>query len=197
MIENTKLSHLTVLGFVQQIAELSNFSLYLVTGVLADLNEELGTPPMARTKYMEVRVSDVAELVSLACRKMGMAEFLATYTEVQSSDVRVVNDAGKVDLSYVKSAAINSRVGALMRSSLGLASIFQWFGERWNTIVHLRYQRLKTIRDWMKTRVELLRLEIAHAEPDSDEYRKRIKTIEAYDDMIGDLDLKISAYMRS
>ena len=50
-------------------------------------------------------------------------------------------------------------------------------------------------KEWMESHVALLKLQLQNVDPNSDEYRKQVKIIAAYDEMIAGLDQKIDAYL--
>ena len=60
---------------------------------------------------------------------------------------------------------------------------------------NLKYQKMIQEKEWLQNHTDLLKLQLNGIDPNSDEYRKAVKIINTYNDMIRDLDLKISSYM--
>jgi hypothetical protein len=64
----------------------------------------------------------------------------------------------------------------------------------WDDWMHSRYIKNKDFKEWLETSVTLLRMNASGVDPNSPEYQKLMKIIDAYDKAITDVDRKIAAY---
>ncbi len=73
-------------------------------------------------------------------------------------------------------------------------NFFTWLVSLWDDYRHVKYLEKKDFKAWLESRVALLRLELANTDPNSAEYLRLVKIIQAYDAKIADYDRKLSKY---
>ena len=59
---------------------------------------------------------------------------------------------------------------------------------------HLKYLKQKKEKEWIEAHVALMKMDLANADPNSDEYRKTVAVIDAYSEQLAELEQKIAEY---
>ena len=197
-IYNAKLSQLAVFRMVEQAQIFANYAIYLFDGVLYDIvvNEgehELNPPKQYRYDYIKQYKAGIIELMKVGSLPNGANALITELDNTRKTyDLTLINNANQVnpDIKVVK-----NKFGLIEGGVTILASIFRYFGE-WGVLMrNLKYQKMKNEREWLQNHTDLLKLQLAGVDPNSEEYRKAVKIINTYNEMIRDLDLKISSYM--
>lgn len=197
-IYNAKISQLAVFRIVEQAQIFSNYAVYLFDGVLYEIvvNEgvhELNQPKPYRYEFINKYKSGVVELLKVGSLPNGANQLIAEIDNLRKSmDTTLLDDRDQVN-SAIKT--VKNKFGLIEGGATILASIFRYFGE-WGVLMrNLRYQKMIQEKEWLQNHSDLLKLQLNGVDPNSDEYRKAVKIINTYNDMIRDLDLKISSYM--
>lgn len=197
-IYNAKVSQLAVFRIVEQAQIFSNYAVYLFDGVLYEIvvNEdvhELNQPKPYRYEFINKYKLGIVELMKIGSVPSG-ANLLITEIDTlrKSMDTTLLDDHDQVNKAI---KTVKNKFGLLEGGATILASIFRYFGE-WGVLMrNLKYQKMIQEREWLQNHTDLLKLQLNGVDPNSDEYRKAVKIINTYNDMIRDLDLKISSYM--
>lgn len=197
-IYNAKISQLAVFRIVEQAQIFSNYAVYLFDGVLYEIvvNEgvhELNQPKPYRYEFINKYKSGVVELLKVGSLPNGANQLIAEIDNLRKSmDTTLLDDRDQVN-SAIKT--VKNKFGLIEGGATILASIFRYFGE-WGVLMrNLKYQKMIQEKEWLQNHSDLLKLQLNGVDPNSDEYRKAVKIINTYNDMIRDLDLKISSYM--
>lgn len=197
-VYNAKVSQLAVFQIVNQAQIFSNFAVYLFDGILYEIivNEgvhELNQPKPYRYDFINKYKLGVVELMKVGSLPNGANQLISEIDNLRkSSDVSLINDVNQVNGAI---RVVKNKFGLLEGGATILASIFRYFGE-WGVLMrNLKYQKMIQEREWLQNHTDLLKLQLNGVDPNSDEYRKAVKIINTYNDMIRDLDLKISSYM--
>lgn len=197
-IYNAKVSQLAVFRIVEQAQIFSNYAVYLFDGVLYEIvvNEgvhELNQPKPYRYEFINKYKSGVVELLKIGSLPNGANMLITEIDNLRKSlDTTLLDDRDQVN-SAIKT--VKNKFGLIEGGATILASIFRYFGE-WGVLMrNLKYQKMIQEKEWLQNHSDLLKLQLNGVDPNSDEYRKAVKIINTYNDMIRDLDLKISSYM--
>ena len=197
-IYNAKVSQLAVFRIVEQAQIFSNYAVYLFDGVLYEIvvNEgvhELNQPKPYRYEFINKYKLGVVELMKVGTLPNGANQLITEIDALRKSmDTTLLDDRDQVN-SAIKT--VKNKFGLIEGGATILASIFRYFGE-WGVLMrNLKYQKMIQEKEWLQNHTDLLKLQLNGVDPNSDEYRKAVKIINTYNDMIRDLDLKISSYM--
>lgn len=197
-IYNAKVSQLAVFRIVEQAQIFSNYAVYLFDGVLYEIvvNEgvhELNQPKPYRYEFINKYKAGVVELLKIGSLPNGANMLITEIDNLRKSlDTTLLDDRDQVN-SAIKT--VKNKFGLIEGGATILASIFRYFGE-WGVLMrNLKYQKMIQEKEWLQNHSDLLKLQLNGVDPNSDEYRKAVKIINTYNDMIRDLDLKISSYM--
>lgn len=197
-IYNAKVSQLAVFRIVEQAQIFSNYAVYLFDGVLYEIvvNEgvhELNQPKPYRYEFINKYKLGVVELMKVGTLPNGANQLITELDTLRKSmDTTLIDDQDRVNSSI---KTVKNKFGLIEGGATILASIFRYFGE-WGVLMrNLKYQKMIQEKEWLQNHTDLLKLQLNGIDPNSDEYRKAVKIINTYNDMIRDLDLKISSYM--
>lgn len=197
-IYNAKVSQLAVFRIVEQAQIFSNYAVYLFDGVLYEIvvNEgvhELNQPKPYRYEFINKYKLGVVELMKVGTLPNGANQLITELDTLRKSmDTTLLDDQDRVNSSI---KTVKNKFGLIEGGATILASIFRYFGE-WGVLMrNLKYQKMIQEKEWLQNHTDLLKLQLNGIDPNSDEYRKAVKIINTYNDMIRDLDLKISSYM--
>lgn len=197
-IYNAKVSQLAVFRIVDQAQIFSNYAVYLFDGVLYEIvvNEgvhELNQPKPYRYEFINKYKLGVVELMKVGTLPNGANQLITELDTLRKSmDTTLLDDQDRVNSSI---KTVKNKFGLIEGGATILASIFRYFGE-WGVLMrNLKYQKMIQEKEWLQNHTDLLKLQLNGVDPNSDEYRKAVKIINTYNDMIRDLDLKISSYM--
>ena len=72
--------------------------------------------------------------------------------------------------------------------------MFTWVLSLWDDWKHERYLKNRDFKEWLEQSATLLRLEANNHDPNSPEYQRLMRIIEAYDKKIVDYDRKLNDY---
>ena len=64
----------------------------------------------------------------------------------------------------------------------------------WDDWKHTQYLKNKDFKEWLENHSALLRLEVTNIDPNSPEYHRLLKIVDAYDQKIVEYDRKIASY---
>ena len=199
-VYNSKLSHVAIFGLINEAELFINYATYLFDGVNYELCQHNGVrelPPPK--KYRQVKlVKNQAEFVEI-CKNRLSTTATAIASEIekirQNLDVNLIGDDNTINTGFINLG----KISPMIRNILGIGArkffIFRWLGEQWELLKYARYQKAKKEKEWLEAHVALLKLDLQGVDPNSEEYRKLVKVIDSYNEMIAELDQKIDSYM--
>lgn len=195
-IGNTKMSHVVIIGAIEESLTFADFCLYLFNGIVSDVTDELEAVPPYRTKFIEDNLSIVASIVNRIFTKTGADAYKACIANMkkENTNLLLLNEDNKSNTQFLKANSFNIGSKNLLTSGFINKNIFRWFGELLANRTHAKYQRMEREKEWMEAQVAVLKLDLDDTNPDDKQYRKMIKVIEAYDDLISKSDKKINSY---
>ena len=199
-VYNTKLSQVAVLGVVEEAETFVDFTVYLIDNISYEICENNGVKELPMPK--KYRIQKIQKYLQdyIGICKNRMASTAAVITseidKVKNSlDVNLIDENNVPNVGFIQSDKYSPLTRNLIQIGARKFIIFRWLGEQWNIIKHSRYLKAKKEKEWMESHVALLKLQLQNIDPNSEEYRKQVKIISAYDEMIAGLDQKIDAYL--
>lgn len=193
---NTKLSHIAVLGVVENANVLCNFAWFLFNGVCYDIGMGIDKPAKYRFSYMNTTKEKVAGFVNDMYSGVGDG---AIFNEIlklrrENKDMLVVSENNEINAGMISTAGLGrGLIGSITAGFMNL-NVFRWIGEAWNLYRDNHYKSIEEKRHWMVTHVQMLRLKLQGMSESDPEYRKLQKIINNYDNMVAAADEKIKKY---
>jgi len=196
---NTKLSHVVVFGVIEESSIFSEFCFYLFNGIIHDITGELNTLPLYRFNYLNDNVQIVANITNRMYTNVGAGSYMTCINNMkkENTNLLLVDENNNANTQFLKANALNINTKNLVMSGFIGKNLFRWFGEMLANRTHEKYKKLEQEKEWMEAQVALLRLDLDDVNPDDKQYRKLVKVIEAYDDLITKADKKINSYYSS
>ena len=195
---NTKLSHATALGFIQQAQHYLDYVLCLFNTTTYEIVQkngvhELAPVPPYRYKFLEDYKNEFVEI----SQKMSGGKhntYLDNFKKLKSSkdDIYLTNQDRGSNLVMLDDLTKQN----MNKNFIGTWSLnpFRWLGELYNVYRHNMYTKMAAEKEDLMAHVTLLQLDLADKDPNSEEYAKAVKIIDSYNQMIAELDQKINAY---
>lgn len=200
-VYNSRLSTIAAFGLLKQASVICNMALYLVDGINQEICRhngvsELDVPKKYRFAYVERHKEETVEILAMMIRGEGAYAFASGVTALKNSkdDVTLVDDENNANLAFITPHSLNNASTKLLKQGVRQFGIFRWLGEQWNLYKHSKYLKSTKEKEWMSTHVALLKLELNDIDPNSPEYQKQVKIINAYNDMLSKIDQKIDEY---
>ena len=197
-IYNIKMSQASALIMVNMAQLFVNYAIYLFDGILYELvvNEgehELEKPRPYRYEFITKNQNAVIEVLKVGGLPQGANLLITELDRIRKSvDPMLLDNSNQVNKDLV---AYKTNVNIFKSGLFLLAKIFRYFGEYGVVYRNLQYQKMLQEKEWLQNHNDLLKLQLAGANPNSDEYRKAVKIIDTYNNMIADLDVQINNYL--
>lgn len=195
-IGQLQLSHIVIFGVIEEASIVSNFGIYMFNWLVINTsNERIITPPY-RLNFLKMYGQQVATIVNRMYDNKGIAAYLATIDTIKKSntDIKLINDTNQPNTQFMKSSMFGLSSKNIMQVGFMNKNLFRWFGEMLANRTHKKYIRLEQEKEWLEAQLALLKLDLDNTNVDDPQYRKLIKIIEATDDIITNLDKKITKY---
>jgi len=195
-IHNTKISHLTVFGIVAEANIFTDYAVYLFDCCSAEIVTHRNVPELGRVKPYKLKYLDehYDHMVYMLKNYINPRIYLDDIKHLRKSqyDIQLVNNNQRFNGGFLNSGKMGTSRNFI--SSMAF-NPFYWLGEQYNLYKQARFMKQSKEKEYLESHVALLRMELAGVDPNTDEYRKRTKTIQAYDNMIAQLDQKMAEYM--
>lgn len=193
-LEQIKLSHAVVFGFINLSELLSDWFCYFIGQITGQPDNSYRVPPyrMDVVRESSTTVSDFVNDVLLR----------GTSNNIISL-VQSVKKAGDVAI-YTESASLNSY--ASINDYPGTARYIKQFGsfqpilmirEMFSNATRDKYKRNVIMRDWIQAKIIILQMDRDKMDPESREYQQQVRVLKKYSDVLAKLDQKISQYEKS
>ena len=197
---NTKLSQVAIFGIIGEAELFCDVVTCLMNNITYELVENNGIKELPPQKPYRIRkvADNLEEFIDICKNRVAntSAQLAQEIDKIRTSqDVALVADDNSVNTGFIRTDKLTPIGRGLVASGARKFFIFRWLGEQWNLIKHQRYLKAKKEKEWMESHVALLKLQLQEVDPNSPEYRKQVKIIESYDEMIAELDQKIDAYL--
>lgn len=191
---NTKISHVAIYGVMDNASTLAAFMEAYINAFFASCPSGNFKLAPYQASYLDDKVEAVGDI---CCRmingKMGKT-FAAAILRFKKSgnDTSVLTSDNQ---SAVKFAKIGTEVSESdIRSGCKGLHIFRVIGDFIVDFFDNRARKQRALREQHKARVEYLQMELEGEDPNSPRYKKIIKIIKNYNDMIDRLNQKLDKY---
>lgn len=199
-VYNAKLSQIAIMGVIEEAETFADFTVYLIDNISYEICENNGVKelPMPKKYRIQKIQKYLADFIQICKNRMASNAAVIT-SEIDrvrnTNDVNLIDENNAPNTGFIQFEKYSPVVRNFMQTGARKFIIFRWLGEQWNIIKHSRYLKAKKEKEWLESHVALLKLQLQDVDPNSDEYRKQVKIISAYDEMIAGLDQKIDAYL--
>ena len=191
---NTKISHVAIYGVLDNATTLAAFTENFIAAFFASCPSGQFKIAPYQTKFLEDNVGDVAEI----CCKMINGKLGKTFTAGIIRYKKSGNDVGILtsdNQSSAKFAKLGNEVseGDMSAGEKGrriFRLICDWFAD----LADNKARKNRALREQHKARVEFLQMELEGEDPNSERYKRIVKIIKNYNDMIDRLNQKIEKY---
>lgn len=197
-IHNAKLSHATALGFIQEAQHYLDYTLCLFNTTTYEIVQRNGVHELApiapyRYKFLE----DFKNEFINTFKKMSggrHSTYLENFKKLRTSKDNIYLTSQDRESNLVMLDDVTKQ--NIDKSFIGTWSLnpFRWLGEIYNVYRHNMYTKMAAEKEDLLAHVTLLQLDLADKDPNSEAYAKAVKIIDAYNQMISELDQKINAY---
>lgn len=198
---NMKISHVGVLNFVKICEYMCNYSYFLFNGVVKEISKTYNVKisskllPAYRTMYIEKNTKLIAYVVNKQIKNNVFKDVLTSLTELKKEGKDILINSTTDDSSNGELADIVIQTNPLVLVDiLGFDSIPLLIGKIYHDILHWWYVRVQREKEWMETRVNLVRLEMNNVDVESEEYLHLSKIADNYDLLITEADSKLNKY---
>jgi len=192
---NMKISHAGVLNFVYAVRHICNFTVFMFCGIMSDISPSKIITPKYRILYLEHLNDNMAVLVNNIVNYNIFKDTVSSIDELQKmgKDLFIINTDTKSDNGDL-AKLLQSNLTITFPFHLTIPNIFLMLGRTYHDIVHWWNTRNLKEKEWMETRVALLRLQLDNVDPSSPEYAKLSDVVLKYDNIITEYDAKLKKY---
>lgn len=199
-VKTAKVSFGRILSFIDKAECFTNYTVYLLNAITFELATHNGTAELEPVKPYVYQYLNI----NFDCIATFSKDLLTTGPQNQLNDIKqlisslddtklVTSENTPVNVQFFDSA--QNRLIGVKRLFGGFSlNPFRWIGEYWMLLKHSKYSKNVKERESIQSHIDLLKLEADGMDPNSPEYLKQIKIINAYNDIIAGLDKKISDY---
>ncbi len=193
-LEQIKLSHATLLGYLNLSSTMANWFCYFYTSVVGRPDDTTRLP-FYREDFLLNAATPVSNFVNDVLARGTGRNILSVIQSIRrQGDVPIYTSGLGLD-SY---ANLNEYTD--IRHLVGSFNVFQpilMVREFFTSLTHWRYKRNVLMRDWLVTKTAVLKMDMEKVNPDSPEYQRMLGILQKYGDMISDYDRRIAKYQSS
>lgn len=190
-MEQLKLTHAAIFGYINLTSLMCDWFCFFVGGIIGQPDEALRTPAY-RDQIIRTSAGTVASFVNGVLARGSTKSIIDVISDIRSKgDLVMYSESAALD-TY---ANINDYPSAMQ--FFGSFQPIMFFHDRLTMWAYNKYKRNQVMRDWLITKVAVLRMDMANVDPNSAEYQKKLAMLNKYSAYIAELDKKISAYEKS
>ena len=196
-IQTAKLSTLALFEFVEKAELYREYAGTLISIITYELVETNGHAELNKPlpyKY-ELLNKKYDTFLTFHIRMAGTdgSNYMDSFKNLRKSmdDIRVANADGESNLAMVDTVKLEGYARNLFGFNL---NPFRWLGEQWNLIKDSKIRKMEAEKETIVAHVSLLQMALADMDPNSPEYQAKVKVIEAYNNMVREMDKKINQY---
>lgn len=199
-VHNSKLLHVVVFGVMTEADCFINYATYMLDNVIYETTvrngvRELPQPRKYRYEYIKKNVKRFKSICKIRLTGSAVIDNAISNSFASELDVNLIAEDNSINSGFFNINKMANHVKASAVHGARRFIIFRWLGEQWNLFKHAKYLKAVKEKEWLQSHIAILKMDAAGIDPDSDEYRKHVKIIEAYNNMLADLDKKIDTYM--
>lgn len=194
---NIKISHVEILTMLSVVRGICFYLGYMLAGITKELSKtfsknSMKVMPKYRLMYINSNTAGMGWIVSKQIDTNVFKDTLTSIIELKKSgkDLFINNTDGH-------NGELAGNLG--VKSNLSLSMVFTEnpvlvIGRVYQDIVHWWKIRQLREKEWMETRMSLLRMEAQNYDINSDEYIRLSNIADKYDTLINDIDAKLNDY---
>ena len=190
-MEQLKLTHAAIFGYINLTSLMCDWFCFFVGGIIGQPDEALRTPAY-RDQIIRTSATTVAGFVNSILARGTSKSIMDTISDIRNKgDLVMYSESASLD-TY---ANINDYPNAMQL--FGSFQPIMFFHDKLTMWAYNKYKRNQVMRDWLITKVAVLRMDMANVDPNSAEYQKKLAMLNKYSAYIAELDKKISTYEKS
>ena len=200
-IYSTKMSQVVIFGMIAEVKLFCKYTTSMFSFVTYEITQHNNISELQEPKkYRKMLIIEKADEFTTNCiRRLADNPFVFSDDMEKARgdiDINVTTETGETNMGFVNPANIplSLRHSLAIGSKSFVMNIFRWVGEQWIMHKHVKYLKQKKEKEWMEAHVALLQMDLQGKDPNSEEYRKMVSVIDAYNEQIADLDRKIAEY---
>ena len=190
-IDQMKLSHATVFGFINLSGLLADWFCFFV-GQVAGNSAEIQRVPAYRIEVVRNSGKTVADFVNDVLVRGTSRNIISVVQSLKSTgDVAIYTSSSSLN-TY---ANINDYAG--IAKFIGIFDNFQpilWVRGLFGRYTRWKYKRNLAMREWIQSKIVILQLDADNTDPALPVYQKQLRVVQRYSDELAKLDRKISDY---
>ncbi len=190
---NMRISHVVVIGVLYQSEQLSKFSKYLQSILSLAIDGKVNAVPKYRNMFLEANSSDIATCISAILKKAGAVNYkgMVKSIKVTASDFTLVTEDNIVQVKKAEGMKTTADTRRMLLMGINGLPGMQTIGEIMNNLKQKMHEERVLEQEWLKAHTALLIAKLDNMDPDDPEYRKLVKIIKKYEDMINKLQRQI------
>lgn len=195
ILYETKLSTVMLLGILREIDFFINYCSYLWGHVTDSISRSKFVPIGYQAKYLKDGLEKYITIVNDVCNKESTYSFIRSINEIKKKHADLLLYAnGQSFLDFLDPSAYGSTEQRQLQNGIIGFNIVAYIVERIDEYKHCVYMKNKLYKEWLENKIALMRYDLMNVSPDSPEYQKILKRIEAYDAEIAKYDKKLREY---
>lgn len=192
---NSRMSNIMVLGILREIDVFCQCTTFLYTHFSDTCTKGKPTPLGYRADYVHQNFDKYCSIINDVVSKDRNYSFLKDVADLQRKNADMILYANQQSfLHYLNVNNVSKNVTSYLTHGIAGFSIFTWIISLWDDWKHAQYLKNKDFKEWLESHSALLRLEATNVDPNSPEYHRLLKLVDAYDQKIVEYDRKLSAY---
>lgn len=189
-VEDTKITQALVIGYLKSIEILLRWTMCIYS--LVPNQGENSRVPGYRLMYLAEHTAQVAQVVMTILNRPKGRTILADIAAIKNGGSDVFLKAGE---DTVEQYAQDGDYPATARAFLGgfsIAAVMIYIGDFFMSFSRWYSDYLVNMREWLVTKISILQMDMAKMDPNSPEYEKKKKVLEAYSAKLTEYDQKIA-----
>jgi len=189
-IEETRVTQALVIGYLKSIETLLRWTMCMYS--LIPHPGVQSRVPGYRISYLGHTTTQVAQVVQTILTRIKGRTILNDIDTIKKngSDVFLKNGDSTID-HYAANSDYPQTAHAFM-GGFSLAVIMIYIGDFFMSFGRWYYDYLKNMREWLATKITVLQMDMAKMDPNSPEYEKARKMLDAYSAKLTEYDQKIA-----
>ncbi len=190
---NMRISHIIVIGVLYQSEQLAKFSKYMQSILSLAIDGKIKELPKYRAMYIESNTSELAACITALHKKAGVVNYkgMVKSIKMSASDFTLVTEDNIVQVKKAEGMKTTADTRRVM--IMGIAGLpgLHTLGEVMNNLKQKAHEARILEQEWMKAHTALLIAKLDGMDENDPEYKKLVKIIKKYEDMINKLQRKI------
>lgn len=199
-IFDTKISTYAFIGILKQSEVYGFFSQYFFSLIMNLCNQNNTEVPKYRVAYLKKYFVEFVHITNEMCNTKGKYGFIKDLEIVEKKGINFQVYSSDNTFSLDSVANVKDYPSSVISSLIFVPTFFNIFALAGEALIKYQYNKINKIKDtkeWLETRVALLKMDMNGVDKDDPEYIRTEKIVAKYDDMIIKYDKKINDYLES